>query len=48
MIRHSRNPESFRESGILMKTKKDSGQAGMTWMLNVALLMTSSVSAVEK
>jgi hypothetical protein len=27
---HSRNPESFRESGIFLKTKKDSGQAGMT------------------
>jgi hypothetical protein len=34
---HSRNPECFRESGILLNTsiyslgtKKDSGQAGMT------------------
>ncbi len=27
---HSRNPESFRESGIFLQTKKDSGQAGMT------------------
>jgi hypothetical protein len=33
-ICHSRNPESFRESGILLQTKKDSGQAPLEAQLH--------------